>query len=408
MTMQQTDATPRGADGQAIPYEAPVTASVVLDERKGPSETPEEPDPRDVMEDAAAQRRLVQLEEQAAGNPEAEIIPRPKEDGTEEQPGEQPRDEKGRFASPEVVTPPPAPKQNGQTIRFMVDGKPQEMPADAKIVVKIEGVEQEITLGEYHKAAQIESLARRRLGEATRLKTDAERLLQTVQQPAPAQPPAPTQTSAPEAEDRDKLLADFIEAVTYARADEAKELGRKLIASPQGQTLSPEQIASIARGEWQNLNQRQRVESTLTEVRNSFKEVFADPRMQAAVAAESQRLMSEDLVALGADPRVVSNLTPDQLGHYHRQAQVRSPSDDRIRTFDTILRSAAESVHKDFIAPKISPAPKPTAIATRQDAKRAMATPPAPATARPSPKAPTVKSAAQLIAEENADRGRGR
>lgn len=408
MTMQQTDATPRGADGQAIPFEAPITASVVLEERKGPSETPEEPDPRDVLEDAAAERRLQQLEEQAAGNAEAEIVPRPKEDGTEDAPVEQPRDERGRFASPEPAAT-PVPQAAGPTIRFMVGGKPQEIPADAKIVVKVDGQEREITAGEWQKAAQIEAAARKRLGEANSMRADAERILQSVRQAPPAPQPAAPEPKKTEAAptDREQLLSKFIEAVTYARAEEAQELGKQLIAVPAQQALTPEQIASIADARWAARNQEQRVESAIADVRDKHKEVFADQRLQAAVAAESQRLMAEDLVQLGADPRVLATLTPDQIGGYHREARRRDPMGEHIRPFETILSTAAASIHKDFVAPRSTPASQ-TTVAARHEAKRAASAPPAPATARPSPRAPTVKSAAQLIAEENADRGRGR
>lgn len=415
--MLHADATPRGADGEAVPNEAPLNTTVVLGDRLAPAESEDEIDPRDAMEDEAAKRRYEQLEEQAKGNAEAEVPKRPAEDGT---PEDQPRDpETGRFLAKQDEQAPVAQQQprpveqkpNGPSIRFMVNGQAQEIPADARIVVKVDGQEREITAGEWQKSAQIEAAARKRLSDATAARAEAERLLAQARQPQPAPQPVAQPQPAPQApEDRTQILADFIKAVTYADEEKAKELGAKLIATPAPQNmLTPEQAIRIADSRLEQRMQRERAEAAFNGVRNQFKEVFSDSRLQAAVAAKMGELMSEDLIQLGADPRVLVTMNPEQIGQYHREAQRRFPGGDMVRSFETILRGAAESTHKDFVAPRKPNTPAPqTTVQSRHEAKRTASAPPAPATARPSPKAPTVKTAAQIYEEEQADRAKGR
>jgi len=399
VTTHPPGATPTGvpAPSLASMIEVPKVAEVELGNRPPASS----PDARDAIEDEAA-KKIAEARKAEFGH-----IAVPVPDGVPEEPAEpapEPVADEPAPAEPVAPVAPPAP----QTIRIMVNGQPQDIPADAKMVIKIEGQEREVTVAEGIRINQLEGAARKRLEEATARRAEAERVLeQAGRQTPPAAPAAPASPPTPQAPSIDDVVDQAAKAVLHGSEDEIKAVLRKILTPAPAQpvqTLTAEQIQQIAQSTYRQEHQQQRLEETFGEIAAKHQAVFADERLGAAVAAQSSRMMREDLIEAGADPVRVNAMPQEQIAGWH--AKFRNAVDFRGRSLETIFRTAAEDVENTFVRPKESPVTPTTPPATQQrlDAKRGAPPVPAAATARPTPKVATRKTASQIVAEDQRER----
>lgn len=379
------------------PEFVPAQQTVILEDRPAPSQSADEPDPRDAIEDAAAKKLAAARQAEFGSIPVETVSPPPVENNVPQNkdPTEPPA------PAPVVTAPPPV-----QTIRVILNGQAQEIPADAKVVMKVNGVEQEVPVGEVLKSGQIEREARRRLGEATTKLADADRILAQARQqaaPQPAAPPAP----APAVDDAEAIAKEFLAVLNSGTEAEVLAAVKKVVAA-KAPALSPDEIRALAREESQRQVQQTAVQrdldQTFTRLATDHPAVFQDERLAGAVAIETTKRLREDLIEAGGDPRIVNTLPPEELSGWH--AKFRQAPDFKGRQFTTILKQAAESVENDFVKPRqvTPPAPQATATNARLEAKRAAPQQPASATARTTTAAPPPKKARDLIAEERASR----
>jgi len=396
LTGQIPDATQTGAPENTSALDFVPHVPVTLDEAPA-SPADRSADPREALEESVA-KKVADERKRLYGDVPA-LVP----DGL--RPEDQPTPAQAAPPPPEPAPAAPAPQAGPPPVRLMVNGQATEVPGDARVVIKVDGVEQEVSVSEALQINQLQAAARKRLGEASAKNAEADRRLADLSRAAQAAPPQPAPAPAAPPVDRETLVADLIDAVTYADKDKAREAVNKLLApAPTAVAqpgLSPEQVAGYVQQTMDARLHEQRVESALTDVTTTHREVFSDPRLSAAVAAETQRMMAEDLIEVGGDPNVVNSFSPEALGHWHAQFRQRG----RGRAFEEIVKSAAQGIERDFVK-KIPPAPPTTPLAARLDAKRGASAPPAPATARPSAAPPPVKRARDVIAEDAAQRVR--
>lgn len=157
-------------------------------------------------------------------------------------------------------------------------------PTKAKVKVKVDGEEQELTLDQVLRGYQKEAAATRRLNEAARIKREAEALMAQARQ----SPPAPTD------EDARAQAREFLNSLVSGDDDDAAEKLAQLIRSGR------QQATPIDAAVDQVLQQRklqEQVDGALTEFERLYPELAADEDAVGFISTVAQRQRDE-----GADP----------------------------------------------------------------------------------------------------------
>lgn len=352
-------------------------------EVKLPERSESEIDPRESIEDAAAKRVA------AARAKEAKESQVP---GTE---------------NPELPQA-PTPQPNPAAPQAPLQAEPAAQEAPKTLRVKVDGVERDLPIEEVVRGYQVPAAGQARLAQATQTREEANRLLaeanRLFEQARQAQPQAP-QPEAPRAPDLDAVVEAMANAFDYGTVDDRKAAIEALVeavktqqpAAPDSQAIQRQIVETIA-----VTTEQARTRDALGRLYAENQDIVGDRYLGAAVAAATHDAMVEDLVRLGADPQKAAHLPADQVGQYHAIARRAG----QARPFDEITRQSVDAVKQRFNLAPATQAPQPgvSPLATRLDAKRQTASPPAPALVRPSPAPPRRKTTSEIIAEDRAAR----
>lgn len=170
---------------------------------------------------------------------------------------------------------------DGQLAAQLSDGADVIADTAGKMVkVKVDGVEQDVSLDEVLRSYQKGNAADRRLEEATKLLKEAKEQVQQRPAPQPQQEPAVTPPAAAGPDDLDAAVKTALSHL-FAGDDEtaAKELSAVIArsargATPQAPALDVNQIA-------EQLQQRMSVQSALDTIKTDYPALVEDPDLEA-------------------------------------------------------------------------------------------------------------------------------
>jgi hypothetical protein len=203
----------------------------------------------------------------------------------------------------------PAPNQlDAQLNDPALDPAPASAGAPAKVKVKIDGEEAEVPVEDLVRQYQKNSTADKRLAEATRLLREAqeaeaarllrEQQLQQYHDQLQQQQLQQQQVMDPNPADVDAVAArkDFLKALFEGDEDNAlAKLDEMLAGRQQAQAPAPIlDVDQIAQSVTQHVQQKLAVESVLTQNRNDYPEMYADPDMESLALAKIQRKQAEE------------------------------------------------------------------------------------------------------------------
>lgn len=283
----------------------------------------------------------------------------------------------------------------------------QDLPDDRLVTVKIDGKTRQVSLSEVLKSYQIEGTARRRLEEATRLLHDARKATATaaITPAKPAEtPPEPPTSAAPADGKIDTLIEDAAQQLSYGTPDQIKESLRALVSATRAM---PQEGPRVTADEIAQTVDRRLFNSRALDEASGFaadhQDVMGNPDLADLTLTRAERMMRDDLIEAGADPRDVGVLNRVQLGQYHAELRFAGMG----RSLGDIMVSSADGVRKAYglkVAPK---APAKTPLDQRRDAKAKAPIVPAAAAPRTSPAKPAFRAMSQqdLLNEERQARG---
>lgn len=360
------------------------------------ADTQEQPvkydDPLEAIEESAAQAAIAERAAQIAAigeQPEAEP-PAESQEAAPEQPAEQTTEQ------PEATTTRHRVKIDNQEFEVDEADMRRFVPGGADLPVPV-----------LIKSYQLLQAGLRRYQQAAALKNQLERQVQ--QQPPPAPPPVAPQDappSKPETGGDDEAIKKIARTFAYGTEDELaaaiKEF-KELIGKARPEQAVPDTEALIQAVD-QRLNERMRVQRAQDELKaiaGEFPDVFGDQDLALAASGRAHRMMAQEIVALGADPRIVATLPPAVIGQKHAELRQQVPT-GVLREPGDIFRQAARETRERFVTTRAGQ----TALQQRVERKQTLAAPPTPANAKAKLRQePKPQDPSDYVKEERMARG---
>lgn len=232
-------------------------------------------------------------------------------------------------------------------------------PTKYKVKVKLEGQESELTLADVLAGYQINEVARRRMTEATKMKQEAEALLnQAKQQPTGQQQ---SQENAPG--DVKQVAKQVIESLLDGDTENAAETLAKVLegrGNATQQAFDPNQVAVAVK-------QQLEVDSVLEKFESDYQDVLADPHLANLTNQNlADALQSGEYADYQSALQAAGNKTRDWLKSIGAQTQTTTtPKQARVA-----LKEGLEQVPRVTASAANQEEPEPSALDVINEMKK--------------------------------------
>lgn len=249
-------------------------------------------------------------------------------------------------------------------------------------VLKVNGVDVEMTQEEIEEAAQKWKAGDNRLQQASELYKRAKALEQAQVQPEPEAKPEVDITS----------VADKI---AYGTAEEIAE-ALETIRQP-AQPATTDDVAQMVQDQVWQTRLSEEHNSALREVSKDFSNLAQDQIAMQVAGGFAQQEVAKDLVSLGYAAEQVASVPPQQLWERHAEARRYGLA---VRDYAGIYRAAAEQTDA-----RLNPKPVGKNVAERKAAKSQLQSQPKAASASATPTPAKKKSSSDVVEQMKKMRG---